>query len=57
MERNTQATGMTESGSSDARGAMRRPNDVWVLSAARIKEVLRGTFLENPAVPDVRSTT
>jgi hypothetical protein len=51
MERKTDAVGTTGTGSSDVMGAIRRPNDVWVLPAARIKQILRGTFLENPAVP------
>lgn len=49
IERKANAVGgMTGSGSTDAMGAIRRPNDVWVLPAARIKQILRGTFLENP---------
>lgn len=48
MERKTDAMGMPGTGSTDAIGAIRRPNDVWVLPAARIKQILRGTFLENP---------
>jgi hypothetical protein len=51
MERKTQAMGTTGTGSNDASGAIRRPNDVWVLPAARIKQILRGTFLESPAAP------
>ena len=53
MERKTQAVGTTGTGSIEASGAIRRPNDVWVLPAARIKQILRGTFLENPPVTSV----
>lgn len=48
MERTAVSVGKTGTGSIDASGAIRRPNDVWVLPAARIKQILRGTFLENP---------
>lgn len=48
MERKASTAGSTGTGSTDAMGAIRRPNDVWVLPAARIKQILRGTFLENP---------
>lgn len=51
MERKAEAMGTTGTGSKDAFGAIRRPNDVWVLPAARIKQILRGTFLESPPVP------
>ena len=53
MERKTESMstmGMA-TGSKDGAGAIRRPNDVWVLPAARIKQILRGTFLENPEYP------
>ena len=51
MERKTETMGTTGTGSNDAMAAIRRANDVWVLPAARIKQILRGTFLENPVVP------
>jgi hypothetical protein len=51
MERKTEMMGTAGTGSKDAMGAIRRPNDVWVLPAARIKQILRGTFLENPPAP------
>ena len=54
IERKTNAVGTAGTGSTDASGAIRRPNDVWVLPAARIKQILRGTFLENPLA---KSTT
>jgi hypothetical protein len=55
MDQKTQATGVTETGKIDPSGATRPSNGVWVLPAARIKALLRGTFLESPAVPGVRS--
>jgi hypothetical protein len=54
MERKTEAMGTMGTGSKDASGAIRRPNDVWVLPAARIKQILRGTFLENPPATSLR---
>ena len=54
MERKADAMGSVGTGSKDVTGVIRRPNDVWVLPAARIKQILRGTFLENPAVPPAR---
>lgn len=54
MERKTDAMGTVGTRSNDVMGAIRRPNDVWVLPAARIKQILRGTFLENPVVPPAR---
>jgi hypothetical protein len=53
MERKTESVGTMGTGSTDAAGAIRRPNDVWVLPAARIKQILRGTFLENPIAKSV----
>lgn len=55
MERKAEAAGTTGTGSTDASGAIRRPNDVWVLPAARIKQILRGTFLENPPATSLRT--
>lgn len=51
MERKAEAVGKTSTRAKDSSGAIGRPNDVWVLPAARIKQILRGTFLENPAAP------
>ena len=51
MERKAESMSTMGNGSNDASGAIRRPNDVWVLPAARIKQILRGTFLENPESP------
>lgn len=48
IERKMDAASAMGTGTKDASGAIRRPNDVWVLPAARIKQILRGTFLENP---------
>jgi hypothetical protein len=55
MERKTAVMGTAGTGSTDASGAIRRPNDVWVLPAARIKQILRGTFLENPPPTSLRT--
>lgn len=55
MERTAGLMGKTATGSVDASGAIRRPNDVWVLPAARIKQILRGTFLENPDQTPIRA--
>lgn len=51
MERKSEAMGTVGTGSKDVAGIIRRPNDVWVLPASRIKQILRGTFLENPTLP------
>lgn len=51
MDRTANAVGTAGTASNDGSGAIRRANDVWVLPAARIKQILRGTFLENPVVP------
>ena len=50
IERKANAVGgMTGSGSTDAMGAIRRPNDILSpRTVGRIKQILRGTFLENP---------
>jgi hypothetical protein len=55
MDRKLDAMGTLGTGSKDASGAIRRPNDVWVLPAARIKQILRGTFLENPPTTSLRT--
>ena len=55
MERKTETMGTMGTGQKDASGAIRRANDVWVLPAARIKQILRGTFLENPPPTSLRT--
>lgn len=39
----------TSNNDAGAAVAVQRANGVWVMPAARIKQILRGTFLENPS--------